>query len=145
MALNLVKAGTDDLAYLLQLRKTSMGEHFARAGLFLSEEDHLFRLQDGFEYCFIIVRNRAAVGMIKYQVLEDKIDIMQVQISPEFQGQGIGKTILQQLLSDAERDGKKVMLSVLKQNPAQNLYHKLGFKTVGEDEDEFYMEWAGSL
>ena len=35
-----------------------------------------------------------------------------------------------------------IQLKVLKDNPAKNLYTRLGFITVGEDEHEYHMERA---
>jgi len=37
--------------------------------------------------------------------------------------------------------GKNVELTVLKDNPAQFLYERLGFKRTGEDEFEYHMAY----
>ncbi|WDE13973.1 GNAT family N-acetyltransferase [Thalassomonas haliotis] len=59
-------------------------------------------------------------------------------MAPQYQGQGLGQRILQQVLQQAK--GKTVLLTVLKENPALNLYKKLGFTVTGEDEYEFHMQ-----
>ncbi|BAJ02836.1 GNAT family N-acetyltransferase [Shewanella violacea] len=63
---------------------------------------------------------------------------MQIQIHPDFQGQGLGKKVMQQVLTKAKN--KAVELTVLKDNPALKLYQRLGFIITGEDEFEYHMQ-----
>jgi ribosomal protein S18 acetylase RimI-like enzyme len=62
---------------------------------------------------------------------------MQLQIFPAFQNQGIGFQVLIQFIQN--RQGKSIELTVLKDNPAQYLYQRLGFTVTGEDEYEYFM------
>ena len=65
---------------------------------------------------------------------------MQLQIHPDYQGRGIGRMVLNQMI--AQTTAPKITLTVLKANPAKKLYERLGFSVVGEDEFEFYMLFA---
>ena len=65
--------------------------------------------------------------------------LMQIQVSPEFQGGGIGRTVITRLIKQAEEDGLSVVLSVLKNNPAKVLYERIGFSIIGESDIEFEM------
>ena len=38
------------------------------------------------------------------------------------------------------KQGKNIELTVLKDNPAKNLYERLGFIITGEDEHEYFMQ-----
>jgi len=138
MTLELLQAQDDDRTYLLELRKLTMVEHLENAGLFLSDEQHIFRINDGFEHSSIICSSDTKIGSIKHRQFDNKIEIMQIQVHPDFQGKGFGKTILQQVIN--RHDSKTIVLSVLKSNPAQKLYERLGFIVTGEDEYEFKMQ-----
>ncbi|ARU60746.1 hypothetical protein CBW65_06325 [Tumebacillus avium] len=56
--------------------------------------------------------------------------------------QGIGTGILQELLEEATKANQPLRLSVLKTNPAQTLYTRLGFVKTGENELYNFMEWS---
>lgn len=51
-------------------------------------------------------------------------------ILPEFQGQGIGTRVLQDIISD--NPNRRLYLKVYKENPARHLYERVGFKLYGE-------------
>ncbi len=53
-------------------------------------------------------------------------------VRPEFRRQGIGARLLRALLEQAAREGiRRVSLSVELENPAHQLYQRLGFRRVG--------------
>jgi RimJ/RimL family protein N-acetyltransferase len=56
------------------------------------------------------------------------------------QRQGIGTSVIQQVLDEARRSGKPVALQVLKVNPARRLYERLGFSVTGENETLYFMK-----
>ena len=64
---------------------------------------------------------------------------MQLQIHPDFQGRGFGSSILQQVILAAGH--KAVNLTVLKCNPAYQLYLRSGFNVIGEDEHEYHLSF----
>jgi ribosomal protein S18 acetylase RimI-like enzyme len=47
--------------------------------------------------------------------------------------------LIKDLLREARAKGKPVSLSVVRHNPAQRLYERLGFKVIGEDEIKLHM------
>jgi ribosomal protein S18 acetylase RimI-like enzyme len=55
-----------------------------------------------------------------------------------FQRQGFGQKILQQIMTDSKP--KLFELTVLKENPALQLYKRLGFEITGEDQHEYFMQ-----
>jgi len=76
---------------------------------------------------------------LKFRELEYKIEVMQIQIHPDNQGQGFGTKVIKKILGWSKF--KAVELTVLKANPAKQLYERLGFLITGEDEYEFHMEF----
>ncbi|KXI27833.1 GNAT family N-acetyltransferase [Paraglaciecola hydrolytica] len=138
MNIRFIQATEQDQAYLLSLRQHTMVEHLEREGLFYSAEQHLLRLQQDYSCAHIIWLDHKKVGLLKFSCQEGQLDIKQIQLEPRYQGQGLGRKILQHLLVNTAH--KKAVLSVLKHNPALKLYLAMGFKTVGDDQYEFHMQ-----
>lgn len=127
-----------NLDYLLELRKQTMVEHFKNSGVVYNDDQHKFRVLYCFDCFHLIKRDGVVVGGVKFHVGINKIDLMQLQISPEFQNQGIGGQVVKQILADNPL--LDCYLTVLKYNPARNLYLRLGFEQYGEDELEYYLK-----
>jgi GNAT superfamily N-acetyltransferase len=60
------------------------------------------------------------------------IRIMDIAMAPEFRGLGIGTSLLQALVAEAEASGRKLSIHVEANNPARTLYERIGFRAVGE-------------
>ncbi len=133
------RATSDDLAFLLNLRKSTMNEHLIAMGLFYTDADHRERIFDHFEDSLIIYHDDHAVGLLKLAMLPDRYHIRQFQILPAFQQQGIGTQVLTKVLAMAVKKQKDVTLNVLKKNPARLLYQRAGFKIVSDNDIEYHM------
>ncbi|PWK50746.1 GNAT family N-acetyltransferase [Pleionea mediterranea] len=131
------KATIEDRNYLLELRKLTMVEHLEKSGQFLSELEHERRLDENYECSYLIVHHDEVIGTLKYREFDEKIEIMQLQIHPDYQSKGLGGKVLEQVLEYSKP--KYLELTVLKENRALNLYKKLGFSVFGEDQLEFFM------
>lgn len=64
-------------------------------------------------------------------------EIGNICILPEYQNQGIGTIILQDIM--AEHADKEIHLQYFKQNPVGRLYERLGFERVGETPYHYQM------
>ena len=60
------------------------------------------------------------------------IRIMDIALAPEFRGRGIGTSLLQDLMAEADSSGRKLSIHVEMNNPARSLYDRLGFEPAGE-------------
>jgi ribosomal protein S18 acetylase RimI-like enzyme len=70
----------------------------------------------------------------------DHIDIANIELDPTFQGRGIGRTLLQQVIEDADARNLDVRLQVLKVNSRANaLYRRLGFELDSESDTHIRM------
>jgi GNAT superfamily N-acetyltransferase len=66
-----------------------------------------------------------------------------IELYPQFQGQGIGTSLINDLILKADQHGLPVSLRVLKINPARQLYLRLGFSIIGETETHYWMRKEG--
>ena len=81
------------------------------------------------------------VGYCSIERLHDHIRIHELVIAPEFQGQGIGTKVLQEVQEESRAKKIPVTLQVLRENEAQHLYRKVGFKDIGETDTHIQMEF----
>lgn len=83
------------------------------------------------EYQVIEIDN-IIIGFMKIVSSEAEIYLGEIQISKDFQNQGIGTSLIQSVIQEAKTNNKKLSLKVLKGNPAKNLYQRLGFIKLKE-------------
>ena len=140
MNFEFVQATEADKAYLFGLRKRTMIEHLEIAGLFLSDREHVERLNHRYDCSYIIFLKRERVGFVKYFSTTKELELIQIQVEPAYQNKGVGTGVIKKILIIGH--GKTVKLSVLKNNPAVELYKKMGFKTISESEHEYHMQNA---
>jgi ribosomal protein S18 acetylase RimI-like enzyme len=137
-------ATTDDLPFLLELRERTIAAQLARSGESLSADQHLARLMYEFHIAEVVLDHGAPVGMVKVQRGSDPWTIVQLQVSPEVQGRGIGTWLLRQIIGESRDAGVGLALFVLRDNPAKRLYASLGFVIAGGTGTEDYMRLEGS-
>ncbi|WP_459209824.1 GNAT family N-acetyltransferase [Aquimarina rhabdastrellae] len=111
------------------------------ANIFLTEEEHSARIDKYFSDTYVLVIENQKIGMIKYIENDDEVELVQFQILPDYQLRGIGKKVLDYLKEVTLSKKKMLVLKVLKNNPARNLYERNGFEIIGEDDIEFLMKW----
>lgn len=58
--------------------------------------------------------------------------VMDISLVAGFRNRGLGTTLLQAVIEEARETGAGTSIHVEKQNPAQRLYRRLGFREVGE-------------
>lgn len=148
MQIKLVKAEEADKPYLLELRKLTMSEHLESSNVFLSDVEHQFRMEHNFVHAHLIIipaQNNAIAGGTQYIVHKNSIELLQLQIHPEFQNLGLGSTVIKHLISLSEKQNKTMQLKVLKTNRAKHLYERLGFIQTGEDELEYFMQYQNNI
>ena len=134
----------EDLDFLLSLRKKSMNKHLANANIKLTNEQHLERIKEHYYDSHIILRDRKPIGLLKLGVVKLKdtnksLHIRQLQILPQYQGQGIGSKVLSVVKKRALQLQLPITLNVLLKNPARGLYLRHGFQIEGKNKVEFQM------
>ena len=92
----------------------------------------------------IIVSQNLDIGTFEITRHADHLHLGEFYLLPQFQRQGVGTFLLQQLLAEATEKDLPVRLEVLKNNPARSLYQRHGFVMTGQREHHFLMERAVS-
>ena len=72
---------------------------------------------------------------------DDTINLVQLHLKEQFRSAGIGSRLIRELLRDAKSRKKSVALSVVRNNPALELYRRLGFKIVSSSGYKIHMLW----
>lgn len=73
---------------------------------------------------------RQLIGRIYLRSGSTEIRLMDIALLPEHRGQGIGRCLIEALLSEGAQRGLQITLHVEPNNPAQRLYQRLGFELI---------------
>lgn len=76
-------------------------------------------------------------GRLRVVRRDGLVEIAGLQLLPEHQSRGVGRTVVDTVVAQARADGLPVELGVEKDNPrARAFWERCGFVYVGEDETE---------
>lgn len=144
-----------DSSFASRLYASTRQEELAQTGWpdsfkvkFLEDQ---FRLQQA-HYCKYYAGASAGVvevsgvsaGRLHILQTTGELRIIDIAFLPEYRNRGYGSALIQALFEQALLSDSKVSIHVETNNPARNLYHRLGFRVVGQpDPREIYqfMEW----
>ena len=82
------------------------------------------------------------IGVMQLEVRPDEWFLAKILLVPRCQRQGWGSQILRDLIAKADHQEVPITLTVLKPNPARNLYERLGFVVTRQDEVRYHMRRA---
>jgi ribosomal protein S18 acetylase RimI-like enzyme len=85
--------------------------------------------------------NQSRVGAIAVERHDTHIQIEDLYVLEEFQNQGIGTSIILDLIAEAHQSDKPVRLRVLSSSPARILYERLGFVVMQTTPERYFMEF----
>ena len=78
--------------------------------------------------------------MNDYGHIDDNTPSFAISLYPEYRGHGIGTALMKAMLERLSKNGfSQASLAVQKENYAVKMYRKVGFETVGENEQEYIM------
>jgi ribosomal protein S18 acetylase RimI-like enzyme len=141
---SLREARADDLDFLLALHEATMREYVERVWGW-DDEQQASILQSRFrrQRWQIIRSDNQDVGLLVVEDEEDAMRLAEIEILPEWQGRGIGSSIVRWLMQEAAGAGKPLTLRVLHVNErARALYERLGFRPFKEIETHTYLRWG---
>jgi ribosomal protein S18 acetylase RimI-like enzyme len=136
---------TEDYDFLYKLHVATMKDYVKETwGWDEKSQQDMFKKKFNPQEIEIITFKKKDIGMI---VIEDKEDVFlrSIEIVPEYQKKGIGTYIMQVIINNAARKSKPVLLYVLKVNPAQKLYERLGFEKISETTTHYVMKTQAFL
>lgn len=94
------------------------------------------------QFCFQkILFNNEVVGFCSFDVKDDKIDGIMVQMLECAQNKGFGSFFLNHIISLANHQNKPAFLQVFMSNPAQNLYKRFGFAIYDKTISHYLMQY----
>ena len=100
------------------------------------------------DHCLVAEAEGVVVGAVwvrympDYGHVADGVPSFAISVRPEHRGSGIGTRLMKAMLDLLCQKGyKKASLSVQKANYAAQWYRTLGFKDIGENEEEYIMEY----
>ncbi len=80
------------------------------------------------------------IGRLRVLRPRDLVELAGLQIAPSYQGRGLGSEVVRDLAAEAHAAKVPLELGVEHDNPrARSLYERLGFRAVGETQDEVRM------
>lgn len=84
------------------------------------------------DHVWTVKIDSSIIGFIIFSTVLDEMNILNICIDPEYQRQGHGQFLLQQVIDYARKQRlKNIYLEVrISNNRAIKLYHKLGFKNL---------------
>jgi ribosomal protein S18 acetylase RimI-like enzyme len=141
-AISFRPATPDDVSALLALRQATMMPHLLRAGAPSDEGANLARVNYRLEDALLVYEGDELVGLFKVTRGGGEWKLVQIQIAPHRQGEGLGGRLVRGLQDEAAQAGSSIVLDVLRGNPARRLYERCGFVVVGEDQLEYRMRWT---
>lgn len=146
-------ANPDDEEFLLTLYTAGRHEELARVGWGAEEIKAFCKMQltaqnwhHGLRYpaaedC-IVMKGDQPVGRLKVYERPEEILLVDIALISEVQRQGIGTYLLRTLMSRARATSKPLRLHVLFTSPGLQLYQKLGFSRVADDDTYIEMEYS---
>lgn len=142
---NLRPATESDCEFCYKVKKDALGRYVAQVWGWDEEFQRAFHQRDfGAMRPDVVVYKGLDIGTFKIIRQNDHLHLGEFYLLPEFQRQGIGTILLQQVLNEATAKDLPVRLEVLKNNPVQSLYKRHGFVIMGQREHHFLMERAAS-
>ena len=90
----------------------------------------------------VLLRGGSPVGRLYLDRSGPEWHLLDIALTPEQRGRGLGTALLRALLAEAGEAGKPVLLHVETFNPARRLYDRLGFLPLGGDGVYLPMVWT---
>ncbi len=136
---NAVNTDRDDL---YKVFRAAMKEYIAQTRGEWNEqrEETQFQQQLDLSVTQVICADDSDVGFITAPVRNGIVWIHTICIIPEHQNKGFGTEVIQSVIALAREQKMPVYLSVLKVNPARQLYERLGFRVTLESTHHYQMQ-----
>jgi ribosomal protein S18 acetylase RimI-like enzyme len=107
---------------------------------FQLQSEHYHRYYPDAQFQIILSGGRA-VGRLYVHRGSEEIRVIDISVSPEHRGRGIGSTLMRELLAEAAGAGKPVTLHVERNNRALELYERLGFELREDKGIYLFLGW----
>lgn len=89
----------------------------------------------------IILKDGEPVGRLYLARRPSEIKILDITVLPPYRKQGIGSVLLNEILAEANNDGKAVLIWVEQNSPGKELFKRLGFLKKEDNGYQDLLEW----
>lgn len=150
MRLFFAPVGQDDFEALFDLRIAAMRESLERLGIFNLDNARKrfagqFDPQHMQHICADLEDGQGPqrAGLLTVVPYHDcRLKLQHLYLLPAYQNRRIGDWAMQQVQSQARRDGRAVWLEVLNQSDAIRFYERHGFVQMGGDPIDLLYQWS---
>lgn len=80
-------------------------------------------------------------GWMQVSQTERELCLDQIHLIKDVRGHGIGTELINSVIDSATEKGLNVSLSLIKGNPSLELYRRLGFRVVADEETKYHMHY----
>jgi GNAT superfamily N-acetyltransferase len=141
-----------DASFLLALYATTRADELEMVPWSEEEKaafvDMQFKAQNTFYHeqfpqaeFLLVEREGVPIGRVYVNREADQLRLIDISLIPEQRGQGLGTSLLLDLLDEAESVGLPVCIHVEQFNPAYRLYRRLGFEPIADKGLYKLLEW----
>jgi len=92
----------------------------------------------------VILFNGMPVGRMYVDRSEKVIHVLDITVLPEHRHQGIGLSLIKDLMEEAASEGKAVTIHVETYNPSRQIFERLGFLPLEDDGMNILFEWRAA-
>lgn len=110
---------------------------------FLFQRSHRHQAYAGADQ-LMVMQDSTPVGNLCIWTGSEEMRLVEISLLPEWRGRGLGTALLRALQKHAVHRNYTVSLSVRKDNPARQLYRKLGFMETGSEGPDLGMRWTAA-
>lgn len=143
MDYTLRKCTFDDVDFIFELKKLCLKWYIEivygwdNAVQYEKTKNELIRNMD---YMKIICVDNDVVGVTTFSKEDGCCCIGLTMIHPDYQNKGIGSAVIKDYIKLAEKENERIIIKTYKENPARDLYKRLGFKVYNEDDIHIHLE-----
>ena len=138
-----IKSKKTDGNLLAEVRALAMKPSLLKLGRY-DESRVRNRFLDNFvpESTFKIMKSNDLLGFYVVLIREDHHYLDHLYIKPEHQNKNLGKTVLNRVIKNAQKDNLPLRLGALKGSRSNDFYIKNDFIKTHEDEFDIYYEYS---
>ncbi|MBP3708023.1 MAG: GNAT family N-acetyltransferase [Clostridia bacterium] len=132
-----------DLDFVFNLKKETMKWYIEKIYGWIDEvqrQKTLKEIKSNIGNMKIIIKDNEKIGVTTFTDNKSEYIVGLTMISPKFQNKGIATNIINNYIEKAKQNKKRIIIKTYKENPAQNLYKRLGFKVYDENETHIFLE-----
>ena len=146
-------SGQDDGELLYRIYASTREEELAIAGWdtavkeaflrmqFAAQDSHYHATFPAASYDLIVSGDDEVLGRLYVDRGDNAWQVIDLALLPEHQRKGIGTALLTRILAEAAAAARPVRMHVERFNPAQRLYHRLGFTQIADEGVYLLLEW----